>query len=112
MPVKNGTKSKIVYFSPDEWVVVCRKSSAAGMRTGTYIRKISVDGKVEVYDFKEIDDVRLALVRIGTNINQIAKVVNSTSSVYKSDFENMQKQMHEYEQIIENWLSPFNKEIL
>lgn len=50
MPRKKDTKEKKVYFSPEEWDVVCAKASYLHMRVGTYIRKIAVQGEIKHYD--------------------------------------------------------------
>ena len=57
MPMKKGNKEKKVYFSPREWEIVCRHSEKLGMRTGTYIRTISVQGSIKVFNLKELTDV-------------------------------------------------------
>ena len=48
MPMRKGNKEKKVYYSPSEWEIVRRKAEKAGMRTGTYIRRISVNGEAEI----------------------------------------------------------------
>lgn len=112
MPMKKGNKEKKVYFSPAEWEAVCKRSAELGMRTGTFIRKISVQGEIKVFDFKQLDNVYRAINRIGINLNQIATVVNSTGSVYQKDIEDMQKEFKEMSVIVEDWLSPFEPEVL
>ena len=43
--------------------------------------------------------------RISYELNQIAKVANSSQSIYQKDIEDMQKQMEYFTRVIENYLS-------
>ena len=87
MPYRKDRTMKMIGFSPAEWEVVCRRSAELRMRTGTYIRTISVQGIIKYYSLKELNDVYRALNRIGVNLNQIATVANSTGSIYQKDLQ-------------------------
>ena len=93
MPMRKGNKVKNVYFSPEEWAAVQRRAAALKMRTGTYIRRISVHGEIKWYDFRKYSTLEIAVNAVGRNVDQIAKVANSTQSVYKKDVEDLQEQM-------------------
>lgn len=112
MPYRKDRIKKIVGFSPTEWETVCRRSAELGMRTGTYIRTIAVQGVVKVFPLKELNDVHRALNRIGVNLNQIATVANSTGSVYQKDMEDVLAEMKQLRIIVEDWLEPLESEVL
>ena len=112
MPYRKDRIKKIVGFSPTEWETVCRRAAELGLRTGTYIRTIAVQGVVKVFPLKELNDVHRALNRIGVNLNQIATVVNSTGSVYQKDMEDVLAEMKQLRIIVEDWLSPLESEEL
>ena len=112
MPYRKDRIKKIVGFSPTEWETVCRRSAEMGLRTGTYIRTIAVQGVVKVFPLKELNDVHRALNRIGVNLNQIAMVVNSTGSVYQKDMEDVLAEMKQLRIIVEDWLEPLEPEVL
>jgi len=103
---------KMIGFSPAEWDVVCRRSDELGMRTGTYIRTIAVQGSVKVFSLKELNDVYKAMNKIGVNLNQIAMVANSTGSVYQKDMEDILAEMKQLRIIVDDWLSPLEAEEL
>lgn len=103
---------KHIRFTKEEYDVVCRRSAEMGLRTGTYIRTIAVQGVVKVFPLKELNDVHRALNRIGVNLNQIATVVNSTGSVYQKDMEDVLAEMKQLRIIVEDWLSPLESEEL
>ena len=56
---------------------------------GAYLRKMAIDGYIIYTDTKDIQVMNKELQRIGRNINQIAKRVNSTSSIYMTDIEEL-----------------------
>jgi hypothetical protein len=86
-------KDKIIYYNDEEWEAVQRRAAALKMRTGTYIRRISVHGEIKWYDFRKYHTLEIAVNAVGRNVDQIAKVANSTQSVYKKDVEELQEQM-------------------
>lgn len=112
MPYAKDRIKKIVGFSPNEWAVVLKRSERLGMRTGTYIRTISVQGSVKIFNLKELSDVYKAMNRIGVNINQISTVANSTKSIYQKDIEDLQEEVKQLRLIVEDWLSPLESEEL
>lgn len=112
MPYKKDRILKMIGFSPKEWEIVSKRSSKLGLRTGTYIRTIAVQGEVKVFPLKELNDVHRALNRIGVNLNQIATVVNSTGSVYQKDMEDILAEMKQLRNIVEEWLEPLESEEL
>ena len=48
MPVSENHKKKLIHFSQEEWSIVEEKAKKLNMKTGTYIQKISVEGKVSI----------------------------------------------------------------
>lgn len=90
MPMPKGYKEKKIYCSPEEWETICKRANELHMRTGTYIRKIAVDGEIKNYDREAIMKLVVAINRYGNNINQIAMVVNSSQNIYKVDVDNLQ----------------------
>lgn len=112
MPYRKDRIKKIVGFSPTEWETVCRRSAELRMRTGTYIRTISVQGNIKIFPLKELDDVYRAMNRIGVNLNQLATVANSTGSIYQKDMEDVLAEMKKLRIIMEDWLEPLKQEVL
>lgn len=112
MPRKKDTKEKKVYFSPEEWDVVCAKASYLHMRVGTYIRKIAVQGEIKHYDMSELNSLKMSFNRIGIELNQIAKVANSTQSVYQKDIEDMKKEMDYFRRVMKNYLHELEPNVI
>ena len=86
-------KEKKVIYSLDEWATIEQRAADFAMKTGTYIRRISVDGQINHYNIGDITQLMNALRIIGGNINQIAKKANETHSVYAGDVAKLQKEV-------------------
>ena len=110
MTKRKDTKEKKVYFTPKEWEIVCKKAAAVYMRPGTYVRKIAVKGSVKKVDLKQLNHLRMSFVCIGTELNQIAKVANSTQSIYAKDIEEMREQFEYLREVFNDYLVPLKSE--
>ena len=51
----------------------------------SYLRKMAIDGYIIQIDHSDIKAMTAEIQKIGVNINQIARRVNATGSVYKED---------------------------
>ena len=100
------TITKLIKFSPEEWEQVCKRAEKCNKRTGTYIREIAVQGTIKNYRLDRLNDLAMSFNRIGKELNQIAKVANSTQSVYAKDIEDMQKSFKCFSNVMENYLLP------
>ena len=60
-----------------------------------YLRKISIDGYIIQVDHADIKAMTAEIQKIGVNINQIAKRVNATGSVYQEDIEEIKEVLAE-----------------
>ena len=52
-----------------------------------YLRKMAIDGYIIQVDHSDIKAMTAELQKIGGNVNQIARRVNATGSVYQEDIE-------------------------
>lgn len=73
-----------------------------------YLRKVAIDGKIEINDYSWVRELNYNLNKIGVNINQIAKRVNETGSVYKSDMNDINNKMDDIYDIQKEILSQIN----
>ncbi len=85
-------KEKKVTYPIEEWQEVESRAAVLHMKTGTFIRRISVDGQIIYYDIKEAAPILNVLRIIGNNINQIAKKANETNNIYAEDIEKIRKE--------------------
>lgn len=66
---------------------------------GAYMRKMAIDGFVIYLDTDNIKQMNNELSAIGRNINQIAKRINSTSTVYREDIIEIKERLDEVWQL-------------
>lgn len=81
-----------------------QESEVARLRTGTDIRRMSVNGEIKYYELKELVTLKRAFLSIGNNLNQIAKVANESDSVTLKDIEDMQKEFKNFWTAMQNYL--------
>ena len=87
----NGRKRKIqikFYVTEEERALIEQKMKLVPTRNmAAYLRKITIDGYIIQTDHSDIKAMTAEIQKIGVNINQIAKRVNTTGSVYQEDIE-------------------------
>ena len=66
---------------------------------GTYLRKMAIDGLIIYTDTTNIKEMNKELHSIGVNINQIAKRVNETGSIYEEDIKEIQERLNKIWQL-------------
>ena len=62
---------------------------------GAYLRKMAMDGLIIYTDTSDIRAFTKEFHEIGVNINQIAKRVNATGSVYETDIAEIKERLDE-----------------
>lgn len=85
-----------VPVTAEERVLIEQKMRQMG--TGcfsVYARKMLIDGYVIKIDYSDVKAMTAELQKIGTNINQIAKRVNATGTLYAQDMEDIKGAMLE-----------------
>ncbi len=60
-----------------------------------YLRKIAIDGYIIQIDHSDIEAMTAEIQKIGVNVNQIARRVNSTGSVYQEDIDEIKGVLNE-----------------
>ena len=60
-----------------------------------YLQKMAIDGYVIQVDHSDIKAMTAEIQKIGVNINQIARRVNSTGSVYQEDIDEIKGVLNE-----------------
>ena len=75
--------------------------SRANLKTfQAYALKMLLNGKIETYDYSELRQLRIEVNRIGQNINQIVRYVNTFGDFDQELFLSLQKEVKELQQLI------------
>ena len=85
-----------IYLSDDEQYILDQKWKASGMKSkSAFIRHLILYGYVYDVNYEHLREYNTTLARIGNNLNQIAKRVNSTGNIYKEDMDEVKELMNE-----------------
>lgn len=75
----------------------------AGKKTfQAYALKMLLHGKIETYDYSELRQLRIEVNRIGQNINQLVRYVNTFEELDNDLLEALQDDIKEVKQLITN----------
>ena len=88
---KRNIQLKIWVTAEERKLIEYKMSLVPTNQIGAYLRKMAIDGYIIYTDTTGIQKFNKELQRIGRNINQIAKRVNSTSSIYMTDIEELKE---------------------
>lgn len=102
----------MIRFSEDEWETVKRRAAAIGKKPCVFVRDIAVRGEVRIYDLEKYQVLLYPLMNIGNNINQIARVANSTGTVSKKDIEDIRTEQERLNDIFEEYFKELEYERL
>ena len=81
-----------VPVTPEEQELIRQKMALLHTRNfSAYARKMLIDGYVVHIDTTDIRAQTAELQKIGVNVNQIARRINSTGTVYAQDIEDIKR---------------------
>ena len=79
-----------VPVTPEERALIQQKMAQLGTRNfSAYARKMLIDGYIVHMDTSDIRAQTAELQKIGVNVNQIARRINSTGAVHAQDVEDI-----------------------
>ena len=83
------------YLNDDEQYILNEKFRLSRIKSkSAFLRKLVLYGFVYDVDYSHIREMNALLSNIGSNLNQIAKRVNSTNTIYKKDMEEIKELMN------------------
>ena len=86
----------LVRINAEERAQIQARMELAGTKNmSAFIRKMAIDGHIILLGMDEIKTLVSLLRRTSTNVNQIAKRVNTTSRVYENDLSEIQNRLGE-----------------
>lgn len=92
MANRSRTVKLEVYVSEEEHDLIKQKMAQAEVENfSLYARKMLIDGYVIRQDYTVLKELARELGNLSRNINQIAKRVNETRSIYASDIEDLRR---------------------
>ena len=84
------------YLDDEEQYILDEKFKLSGMKSkSAFLRKLILYGYVYDVDYSYLRNYNTELGRISSNLNQIAKRVNSTENIYQEDIDEVKELMNE-----------------
>ena len=84
------------YLDDDEQYILEEKFRLSEMKSkSAFLRKLILYGYVYDVDYSYLRNYNTELGRISSNLNQIAKRINSTGNIYKEDMDEVKELMNE-----------------
>ena len=100
---------KEVTYDLAEWKQLEERAASVMLKTGAFIKRMSLEGKIIFFDMREVSEVMKALRIIEANINQIARKANDISNIYADDVEALRKEVEEIGHTLTIFLSNLPK---
>ena len=84
------------YLSDEEQYILDEKFHLSGMKSkSAFLRKLILYGYVYEVDYSYLRTYNTELGRISSNLNQIAKRINSTEHIYQEDMKELKELMNQ-----------------
>ena len=106
--MKKRTRTNPVqfYLNDEEQFILNEKFKLSSMRSkSAFLRKLVLYSFVYDVDYSAIREMNGLLGNIGGNINQIAKRINTTNSVYQEDIDAVKELMNQIWQLQKSMVS-------
>jgi len=96
----------IVRVTQEEKEHIYKKMELYGTENfNAYARKMMIDGYVVKVDTTHFQDLANEVNKIGTNINQLTRIANTTGTIHKNDINKIQELVNELWQLLKLSLS-------
>ena len=93
---RNRTNPVQFYLDDDEQYILDEKFRVSGMKSkSAFLRKLILYGYVYDVDYSYLRNYNTELGRISSNLNQIAKRINSTGNIYQEDMDEVKELMNQ-----------------
>lgn len=103
----NRERSELIRFfvTKEEKEFIKYKMSLMNVTNmSAYLRKMAIDGMLVQVDYSQFDEIGKQLEGVSKNINQIAKRINSTETVYAGDMRQILEKQEEIWQLLKSIL--------
>ena len=108
----NRNRSRQVKFwvNEEEYELLQKKMEAAGgVNQGAYIRKMILDGYIVNLDIPELKEIIRLLSITSNNVNQIARQLHSTGSIYQQDIGEVEAQLEQNYKMLRRLITKLSK---
>lgn len=91
----------IIRAKPDEANTIRNKVKLSKKETfQAYALEMLLEGKIETYDYSELQKLRIEVNRIGQNVNQLVRYVNTFDEIDNELFKALQTEIDDMKKIL------------
>ena len=109
-PNRNRSRQVKFWVSEEEYRLLQKKMEAAGgINQGAYIRKMILDGYIVNLDIPELKEIIRLLSITSNNVNQMARQLHSTDSIYQQDISEVQAQLEQIYKLLRKVMKGLSK---
>ena len=109
-PNRNRSRQVKFWVSEEEYQLLQKKMEAAGgVNQGAYIRKMILDGYIVNLDIPELKEIVRLLSITSNNVNQIARQLHSTCSIYQQDICEVEAQLEQNYKMLRKLITKLSK---
>ncbi len=85
----------------DEANIICQRFFHANKKTfQAYALEMLIEGKIETYDYSELQKLRIEVNRIGQNVNQLVRYVNTFDEIDNELFKALQSELDDMKKLL------------
>ena len=85
----------------DEANIIRQRFSHANKKTfQAYALEMLIEGKIETYDYSELQKLRIEVNRIGQNVNQLVRYVNTFDEIDNELFKALQSELDDMKKLL------------
>lgn len=83
-----------IYVTQAEKEIILKRMKETKQKNfSTFARRMMLNGLIIMPDWEEVKEIHRQLAGVSNNVNQIARIANSTRSIYKSDVDELTHQI-------------------
>lgn len=98
-----------IRVSADEMSAIKKRAADSDITVSNFLRDMTQNGNVILYDTENIYRFNQLMRSIGTNINQIALVINAEKKVYKSDIDALRREVNNLRDEFQSYISSLKR---
>ena len=98
-----------IRVSADELSAIKHRAADSNMSVSNFLRNLAINGKIILYNTENIYRFNQIMRSVGTNINQVALVVNAEKKVYKSDIDALRREVNNLRNEFHKYISPLKR---
>lgn len=90
---KRNIQIHLCVTQEEKEIILERMKEANQKDFSSFARKMLINGLIVTPNWEELKAIHRQLSGMGNNVNQIARIANSTRSIYKSDVDELARQL-------------------